>query len=136
MADSKWFQAVVTADIRVDDKCPLCIGKSVPCTECNEGRAVYHMWGYVKGDVFFKKGDKVMVARRDAFTSEHFWNERQVNMTYRHPEEYFVFSSGGHDKLRVTTAYAKTHLKRIVPHRECTQLGELSLEDYYYEMSR
>ncbi len=132
----KWYEATITADIYMSDPCPRCRGQKFQCTDCEDGHAVRHMWGYVRdGNAFFKKGTKVIVARRDSWLGEHDWNG--VWQSIQYPEMYFVFDphrSG--KKLRVTTAYATEHLRRVRPFRQSDKIGDEAIEEWEYQMSR
>ncbi len=135
MSDTRWVAAVIKKDIFMSDPCPLCTGKKFQCTECEDGHGVRHMWGQGKGESFFKKGTKVMVARRDSFFSEHDHNG--IHKSIQYPEMYFVFEpyvSG--KKLRVTTAYAIEHISTVRPFIDATERGNEALKEWQYQMSR
>lgn len=135
-ADTRWYEAKVTRDISCDDLCPRCRGREFNCTECSDGRAVSHMWGFSgRGKPFFAKDTRVIVARCNSWFTEHDWNG--VHMSYQYPERYWIFEpyrSG--KKIIVMTAYAIEHVARIRPLKDMTKIGEEALEEYAYQMSR
>jgi len=132
----KWFAAEVIQDIWGKDPCPECNMKKFHCTNCwSEGRAIHHMWGYVPSGPYFNKGSRVMIAKIDAWFSEHDHNG--IHMSYQYPERYLVFDPNVKGKkISVTRAYAITHLRRVRPFRDMTEMGEKAHEDYQWEMSR
>ncbi len=94
-----------------------------------------HMWGHGGGNTFFKKNTKVMVAKRETWFTEHDWNG--VWQSIQMPEMYFVFEphrSG--KKLRITTAYAIEHVKRIRPLKLVDKIGDEAMDEWEHQMNR